>query len=152
MNWKAVIVGAIVFWLVTNIVGMFVTGIVIHQKILDPIYRANEPFWLPALAQDPPDMAAVMPRWLLNSFVSSLVVAGIYVCVHGSFQGSGARKGAMWGLCLAFVAASTYNAMGGLFNLPTKMWLWWGLDAFILYLIGGAAMGWAAQKFGGLEA
>ncbi|MGB5661026.1 MAG: hypothetical protein WBO54_16245, partial [Thermoanaerobaculia bacterium] len=27
MNWKLIIIGGIVFWLVTNILGMFVTGI-----------------------------------------------------------------------------------------------------------------------------
>lgn len=150
MNWKAVIIGAIVFWLVTNIVGMFGTGILIHEKILDPIYMAHEAFWLPELAQDPPDMAAVMPKWLLNSFISSLVVAGIYVCVHGSFTGNGAKKGMMWGLCMAFIAATMYLAYSGIFNLPGKMWIWWAFDAFFLYLLGGAAMGWAAEKWGGL--
>ena len=151
MNWKAVVIGAIVLFLVTNILGMFGTGILIHQKILDPIYRANESFWLPELAQDPPDMAVLMPKWLLNSFLSSLVVAGIYACVHGSFSGGGAKKGMTWGLCLAFIAGSTYLAMSGIFNLPTKMWLWWAVDAFVLFIIGGAAMGWAAEKWGGLE-
>ena len=76
MNWKLIIIGGIVFWLVTNILGMFVTGILIHEKILDPVYQANESFWLPELRQDPPDMAALMPQWLLTSFVSSLVVVG----------------------------------------------------------------------------
>ncbi|MGB5389538.1 MAG: hypothetical protein WBP10_05080 [Thermoanaerobaculia bacterium] len=42
MNWKLIIIGGIVFWLVTNILGMFVTGILIHEKILDPVYQANE--------------------------------------------------------------------------------------------------------------
>jgi len=152
MNWKAVIVGAIVFWLVTNIVGFAVTGFVIHQKILDPIYRANESFWLPELAQDPPDMGAMMPKWLLNSFISSLIVAGIYVCVHGSFSGGGAKKGATWGLCLGFFAAATYLSMSGIFNLPMEIWIWWSVDALILFLIGGAAMGWTAERFGGLKA
>lgn len=105
------VIGAIAFWLVTNILGMAVTGFFIHNKVLDPIYRANAHFWLPELAQEEPDMAALMPKWLLNSFLASLVVAGIYVCVHGSFEGGGARKGMMWGLCLGFIAASTYMAM-----------------------------------------
>ena len=151
MNWKAVVVGAIVFWLVTNVVGMGVTGYFIHNQILDPIYRANEYFWLPALSQAPPDMGALMPRWLLTSLLASLVVAGIYVCIHNSFEGGGARKGMMWGLCLALIGTSTYMAMSGVFNLPLKMWVWWSIDAFILYLLGGAALGWAAERFGGLS-
>ena len=53
MNWKAVAIGAVVFWLVTNVVALFGTGLIIHEKILDPIYQANESFWLPELRQDP---------------------------------------------------------------------------------------------------
>jgi len=97
MNWKLVFVGGIVFWLVTNILGMFVTGILIHEKILDPVYQAHESFWLPELTQDPPDMAALMPRWPTTSLVSSLVVAGIYSLVRGSFSGPGWMRGMKWG-------------------------------------------------------
>jgi len=52
-------------------------------------------------------------------------VAGIYACVHGSFKGGGAKKG--------------------------MMWLWWAVDGFVMFVIGGAAMGWAAERWGGLE-
>ena len=147
MNWKLIIIGGIVFWLVTNVVGMFVTGIIIHEGILDPIYQANESFWLPPLREDPPDMAAVMPHWLLTSFVASLVVAGIYSCVHSSFNGPGWRKGLTWGFCLALVTFMTYMSFSGLFHLPMKLWLWWGFDALILYAAGGTALGWAGQRF-----
>lgn len=147
MNWKLIIIGGIVFWLVTNILGMFVTGFIIHEGILDPIYQANESFWLPPLRQDPPDMAALLPHWLLTSFVSSLLVAGIYSCVHTSFSGPGWKKGLTWGLCLALFMFMNYMSFSGLFDLPMKLWLWWGIDALILFLIGGAAMGWAGQRF-----
>ena len=147
MNWKLIIIGGIVFWLVTNILGMFVTGSIIHEGILDPIYQANESFWLPPLRQDPPDMAALLPHWLLTSFVSSLLVAGIYSCVHTSFSGPGWKKGLTWGLCLALFMFMNYMTFSGLFDLPLKLWLWWGVDALILFLIGGAALGWAGQRF-----
>ena len=58
----------------------------------------------------------------------------------------------IWGLCLGFLSGSTYMAMSGIFNLPMKMWIWWAVDGFVLFLIGGAAMGWAAEKWGGLKA
>jgi len=147
--WKAVIIGGIVFWIVTNIFGMFGTGILIHEKILDPIYRANESFWVPELRQDPPDMAALMPKWLINSLISSLIVSGIYVCVHSSFSGAGWKKGLMWGLCLGFFAGAMVWSWGGLFDLPAKMWVWLVIDGLILYPIGGAAMGWATARFAG---
>jgi hypothetical protein len=27
------------------------------------------------------------------------------------------------------------------------MWIWWGIDALILFIVGGAAMGWAGEGF-----
>lgn len=147
MNWKLTLVGGVVFWLVTNVVGMFVTGTIIHEGILDPVYRANESFWLPALRQDPPDVAALLPQWMLSSFVTSLVIAGIYSMVQPAFRGSGWRRGLSWGLCLGVFASTNYLSMAGLFDLPTKLWIWWGVDALILFALGGAAMGWAGQKF-----
>jgi hypothetical protein len=44
MNWKLILIGGVIFWLVTNILGMFVTATLIHEKVLDPIYQANESF------------------------------------------------------------------------------------------------------------
>ena len=149
MNVKVIVVGALVFWLVTNLLGMFVTGVVIHSMILDPIYKATSSFWLPALNQDPPDMAALLPHWLLVSLVSSFVVAGIYSCVWNSFKGPGLKRGLMWGLSLGiFVFVNTFG-FSGVFNLPFSLWIWWGIDGLILFTMGGAAMGWATEKFAG---
>ena len=80
-------------------------------------------------------------------FVSSLVVAGIYSCVHTTFSGPGWRKGLTWGLCLGLLTFMTYMSFSGLFDLPMKMWVWWGVDALILFILGGAALGWAGQRF-----
>ncbi len=147
MNWKLIFVGGIVFWLVTNIVGMFGTGIIIHEMILDSAYRANQSFWIPALRQDPPDMAAVLPYWLLNSFLSSLVVAGIYSCVQSAFSGPGWKRGLLWGLSLGIFTFATLLSYSGVIDLPMQIWIWWGVDSVILFLIGGAALGWAGQRF-----
>jgi len=92
-------------------------------------------------------MAALMPQWLLTSFVSSLVVAGIYSLVSGSFSGPGWSRGLKWGLCLGIFSAMSYFAMAGVFDLPLQMWIWWGIDALILFTLGGAAMGWAGERF-----
>ena len=147
MNWKLVLIGGIVFWLATNILGMFVTGLLIHEKILDPVYQDHELFWLPELRQDPPDMAALTPRWMLTSFVSSFVVAGIYSLVGDSFTGPGWSRGLKWGLCLGIFTAVSYFAMSGLFDLPLQMCIWWGIDALILFIAGGTAMGWVGERF-----
>lgn len=149
MNWKAVVIGGLVFWIVTNVVGIVVTGPVIHEGILDPVYQANESFWLPELRQDSLDRAALMPQWLLNSLIFSLIVAGIYSCVHSSFSGAGWKKGMMWGLCVGFLVAGVTWSWSGVFNLPTQMWVWWIIDGLILFLVGGAAMGWATALLAG---
>ena len=60
MNWKLIIVGGLVFYVVMFVVSM-VTGPVVHQGILLESYQATEQFWRPELRQVPPDMAALMP-------------------------------------------------------------------------------------------
>lgn len=149
MNWKLVIVGGLVFWVVTWILGFGVTGYLIHDQILDPVYRANSSFWIPELNQDPPDMAAVMPFWLIGSLIASLIYAGFYAKVVACFTGPGWRRGLMFAFCLVWVYWAFLLGFSGLFNLPTELWIWWGVEALILYLAGGIAMGWAGGKFAG---
>ena len=149
MNAKAIVVGALVFWLVTNLLGMFVTGFFIHSMILKPTYQATQSFWLPALNQDPPDMAALLPSWLMVSLVSSFVVAGIYSCARSSCKGPGWKRGLTWGLSLGiFIFVHTFS-MSGIFNLPLSLFVWWGIDGLILFIPAGVAMGWATEKFAG---
>ena len=94
-------------------------------------------------------MAAMMPQWLLTSFLSSLVVAGIYSLVRGSFGGPGWSRGMRWGLSLGIFSCMSYFAMLGVFHLPLQMRIWWSIEALILFLLGGAAMGWAGERFAG---
>lgn len=93
MNWKLTLVGGLVFWLVSNVIGWFVTGPLMHEGLLGEVYRAHSEFWWPALNQEPPDVATLMPHWLLASLIGSLVYAGIYSVVRGSSRGSGWRRG-----------------------------------------------------------
>ncbi len=147
MNWKRVLLGTVVFWLVSNILGLGLTGWLIHEKVLDSEYQAHEKLWLPELVQDPPDMASLMPKWLLLSFVSSLVVATIYNLVRGSFAGPGWRRGLSLGACLGIFASVSYFSLTGMIAMSTKIALWWSLDALLLFLASGAAMGWAVGKW-----
>jgi len=146
MNWKLLIVGGLAFWLVTNLLSM-VTGPMIHEGILDHTYMANESFWNPALNQDPPDMAAVMPIWLRNSLISSLVFAAIYGLVGSALGAAGWRRGLTFGFILAAIAASTYLNFSGIFNLPANLWLWWTVEAVVVFAIGGLTLGWVGKKF-----
>jgi hypothetical protein len=36
--------------------------------------------------------------------------------------------------------------MSGVFNLPDKVWAWWSVDSLLGYVVGGAALGWVADK------
>ncbi len=148
MNWKLVFLGAVVFWLAMNVLA-FGTGPVIHNNILAADYDATASFWRPELNQDPPDMAALMPRWLLLSFIVSLVVAGIYACVHRCFNGPGWKRGMTWGLSIGLFAAALALSYSGVFALPLKIWIWWGIEGIVLYALAGAAMGWAGEKWAG---
>ena len=149
MNWRLIIIGGLVFWVVTNIVGFGVTGLIIHGAILDPIYRANESLWIEPLRQDPPDMAAVMPRWIMVSLISSLVVAGLYSCLRKAFEGPGWKCGMIWGLYLAIFSFVTLLGYAGVIALPMTIVIWWSVDGLILFVLGGAAMGWAGERFAG---
>jgi hypothetical protein len=151
MNWKCIIIGAIVFFIVTNILGMFVSGTIIHEGILDPIYMANQSFWRPELNQDPPDMAALMPMWMLNSFISSLIVAGLYCCYRGCLSGPEWKRGMIFCFSLAIFYCGTLLAFSGVFNLPGKLWLWWAIDGLVIYSIGGLGMGWVVGRWGGVD-
>jgi hypothetical protein len=151
MNWKCIIVGAIVFFVVTNILGMFVSGPIIHEGILDAAYTANESFWRPELTLDPPDMAALMPMWLLNGFIVSLIVAWLYCCFRRCLRGAEWKRGMKFCLCLSIFGTGMILAWSGVFNLPSKIWLWWAIDGLVIYALGGIALGWAVGKWGGVE-
>lgn len=149
MNWKCIIIGAIVFFVVTNILGIAVTGPLIHEGILDPVYQENEQFWRPELRQDPPDVASLMPMWLLNGFIVSLIVAWLYCCFRHCLKGPDWQRGLKFGLYLAIFGCSIMLAWFGVFALPGVIWMWWGVDFLVIYAIGGAVMGWAVGKWGG---
>ena len=147
MNWKLIIIGGLAFWLVTNILGFGVTGPIIHTSILDPIYRATESLWIEPLRQDPPDVAAVMPRWIVMSLISSLIVAGLYDRLGKAFEGPGWRRGMTWGIYLGIFSFITLLSYSGIIALPMTIVIWWGVDGLVLFLAGGAAMGWAGERF-----
>ena len=147
MNWKTVIVGGIVFYVVTFIVS-FATGPLIHNGVLAQDYRANEEFWRPELNQDPPDMAALMPRWITTGLISSFVLAAIFTVGQSAFSGPGWKRGLLFGTVLSILTCLFAAGYSGVFNLPDKIWVVWGLESFAYYLPGGAALGWVVQKLG----
>ena len=150
MNWKCIIIGAIVFFVVTNILGMLVSGPLIHEGILDSVYGDHESFWRPELREDPPNTAALLPMWMFNAFIVSLIVAGLYCCFRACLKGPEWKRGMVFCICLSIFGCGMMLAWSGIFNLPAKIWLWWAIDGLVIYAIAGAVMGWAAGKWGGV--
>ena len=145
MNWKLIVVGGLVFYIVMFLVGM-ATGPIIHNGILKEVYQANSAYWKPELNQDPPDMMALMPQWVTTGILTSLVLAAIYGCIRPAFSGPGWKKGLWYGLILCGFGCCVIAGWAGVFNLPTKIWVWWGVEQFVYYPLGGIALGWVGGK------
>ena len=126
----------------------FITGPLIHEGVLDPLYNATSQFWRPELVQDPPDMAALMPRWIAVGLLGAFIHAAIYDNIRAALSGSAIVQGIKFGLMMAFIFAMFGAAFSGVFNLPDAIWGWWALEGFIVYPIGGIVIGWFARKFG----
>ncbi len=146
MNWKLVVLGGLAMYFVMFVVSL-ATGPLIHEGVLDPIYMEHASFWRPELNQDPPDMAALMPRWITSGILTTLIFAAIYGFIHGSFSGPGWQKGLMYGAGLAIVMGCFAVGYSGVFNLPDKLWAWWAAEGFLYYLPGGAMLGWLGDRF-----
>ncbi len=144
MNWKLIVVGGLVFYAVMWVVS-FGTGPVIHGMILEEPYKANQQFWRPELNQDPPDMAALMPRWITTGVITSMVLAAIYGCLRPAL-GTGWVAGIKFGIIVSVLGTTYMAGWSGVFNLPNKIWIWWAIEQPLYYLPGGAVLGWLGEK------
>lgn len=145
MNWKVVVIGTIVFYVVMFVLG-FVTGPLIHQGVLKADYQTYANFWRPELRSDPPDMAALMPTWIATGLVWSLTVVIVFVIVRPCIKGTGWKRGIYFGLLIWLLTSGLYVAYWGLFDLPAKIWMWWSIDGLIGMVIGGAVLGIVTDK------
>jgi len=147
LDWKVIVGGGVLMY-IAQFLTSFISGPLIHEGVLDPLYMATTEFWRPELNQDPPDLAALMPRWIATGLISSLVLAGIYDNLRSALNGSGIVQGLKFGLILALIYAMFDVAFSGVFNLPDAIWGWWALEGFVVYPVGGLVLGWFAGKFG----
>ena len=145
MNWKVIILAGLAYFVASFVVGM-VAGPLIHEGVLVEAYRATASFWRPELNEVPPDIAALMPRWITVGLLMSFLYAGIYDHVKSSFSGSAAISGLKFGVVLFLINSAYAVSMSGIFNLPNEIWGWWIVEGLVYTLIGGAALGWTAQK------
>jgi len=145
---KNIVVGGAIFYVVQFVLGMAVTGPLIHEGILEPVYAANAGFWRPELLQDPPDMAALMPRWIGVGLAMALLLTAIYDNIRSAFDGAGWVKGAKYGVVLSLISAAMMAGWSGVFNLPDTIWFWWAVEGFAYFIVGGAVLGWFLGKWG----
>jgi len=144
-NIKVILIGGLAMYVAQWIVSM-VTGSLIHEGILTDLYVANASFWRPELNQDPPDMAALMPRWIATGLIASFIMTGIFDNIRSALDGSSMIKGIKFGFILCLIYLGMSAGWSGVFNLPEMIWVWWSVDAFVVYLVGGAALGLVVGK------
>jgi hypothetical protein len=144
-NLKVILLGGLAFYVTQFIVSM-ISGPIIHENILHDVYRANEGFWRPELNQDPPDMAALMPRWITVGLITTFIITAVFDNIRSALDGSGVVKGMKFGFIAFLFSACLSAGWSGVFNLPNEIWLWWNAEALVMYLVGGAALGFVTGK------
>jgi len=145
MHWKLVVIGGLVFYVVIFLVSG-ATGPLIHNGVLLPLYEANAEHWRPELTADPPDMAALMPRWITTGLIGAFLTALVYAWVRPAFSGAGWKKGLKFGFAVWLLNLCWFLGWSGIFDLPDVIWMWWAVEAFVAYLVGGLVLGWVAEK------
>jgi hypothetical protein len=144
-NIKVIVAGGLAMYVAQFAVSML-TGPLIHEGVLMEPYQANASFWRPELTQDPPDMAALMPRWIAVGVIASFILAGIFDNIRGGLEGSTLVRGVKYGFILFLVNLCISAGWSGVFNLPETIWAWWNAEALLYYVVGGAVLGWVTGK------
>ncbi len=150
-NWKLVFIGGLVYYAAQWVVGA-VTGPLLHQGILVEVYQAHASFWRPELNQVPPDMAALLPRWIASGLIASFLAAAVYGWVRPALCGAGWKRGLQFGVIMIMLTVGFMLGWSGIFNLPDSLWRWWLLEAIAYYVVGGIALGWVAEKLDPVKA
>ena len=105
MNWKLIIIGGLVYYVATMIISFGITGPLIHERVLDSTYQEYEMFWRPELRSDPPDMAALMPRWITVGLITTFITVAIFACVAPSLGGVNLMGGLKFGIIMGVFTA-----------------------------------------------
>jgi hypothetical protein len=145
LNLKVILLGGLAFYVAQFAVSMGL-GPLIHEGVLNDLYMANASFWRPELNQDPPDMAALMPRWIATGLIAAFILTAIYDNLRSALDGAPWLKGVKYGVILFLFGATMSAGWSGVFNLPETIWVWWNIEALAYYLIGGAVLGWVTAK------
>jgi hypothetical protein len=142
-NLKVILLGGLAYYVAQFLVSLG-TGPFIHEGILVEVYMAHSLFWRPELVAD--NAAALMPRWITTGIIMAFLQVGIYDNIRSALDGSGWLKGMKFGV-IAFLFYMAFSAgWSGIFNLPETLWMWWNIEALLVFLVGGAVMGIVVNK------
>jgi hypothetical protein len=144
-NLKVILLGGVAFYVTQFIVSM-ITGPFIHEGVLLEPYMANASFWRPELNQVPPDMAALLPRWITTGLITTFIFTAIFDNIRSVLDGSGPVKGIKFGFICWLFSVSFSAGWSGIFNLPNEIWVWWNLEFLVIYLVSGAVLGLVTAK------
>lgn len=144
-NIKLILLGGLAYYATQWLVSM-ISGFVIHEGVLDSVYRAVPEFWRPELNEDPPNMGALMPLWITTGLIGAFVGVFIFDNIRAALGGSAVIKGVKFGFLMALFYASICAGFNGIFNVPETIWAWWAIEGFIIFMIGGAVLGWVTPK------
>jgi len=145
INPKVIFIGGIAMY-VSQFLASMLTGPFIHEGVLTPLYIETQAFWRPELNQQPPDMAALLPRWITVGIITTFIIAGIYDNIRPALEGSGLVKGLKFGVIAWLFSLCLSAGWSGVFNLPEMIWVWWNVEFLLMYLLGGAVLGLVAGK------
>ena len=146
MNWKLIVLGGLALYVTQFVLAMAITGPLLHEGLLEADYDQTTEFWRPELTQEPPDMGALMPMWIINGLIGAFVGAALYGWLRPAFRGAAWKKGLSFGIVLTLFVATYHLALSGVFNLPMKIWFWWTIDMLLLAAVGGMVLGIVAEK------
>lgn len=148
MNIKFVLLGGIAYFLVTQIIGA-ISGSLVHGPggALEATYKTYAAMWRPELNATPPDLMALMPLWLTTAAVNALLVAAVFDLIRTSLSGGAVAQGLRFGLTVSLIMVGLYGLYFGIFALPPKVWIFWGVEGLLSYCLGGIGLAWVGAKF-----
>jgi len=91
-------------------------------------------------------MAALLPVWITTGLISAFIMAAILDNIRSALDGSGLLKGVKFGV-IAFLFSVCFSAgWSGVFNLPREIWIWWNVEAIVIFVVGGTVLGYTTEK------
>ena len=136
MNWKRIIIAAIVFAIIAQVLHT-VESMLTMDFYMDPEYFGVWSKLLMPTAGPPP--AEFFYASVISSLIIALIYAVFYDVVRGSLPGKTfIKKGLQYGIIL-FMIVQIPGLLGMylLVNLPTLLLVYWGISSLVISLIGG---------------